>query len=154
MSYGLPSFGDVLVKNTVYNNKETERDNIENSREDSADLGENKIIDKMQELCNFLLQKNKDCNFVIFYLKVIKWTNHLRVCFIESQGCGFHFHPLPSDCRQVAGNVSRPRDVEIVRNFLKTKFSTILSNNIIIPLFSLLSSIQRICSNLRSQKLW
>ena len=72
MSYGFPSFGDVLVKNTVYNNKKTERDNIENSREDGADLGENKIINKMQELCNFLEQKNKDFNFVIFYLKVIK----------------------------------------------------------------------------------
>ena len=53
LSDGFPPFNDVLVKNTVYNNQENERDDIENSREDGADLGENKIIIKMQELCNW-----------------------------------------------------------------------------------------------------
>ena len=68
MSYGFPSFGDVLVKNTVYNNKENERDDIENSREDGADLGENKIIIKMQELCNSLEQKNKDFILLRYFI--------------------------------------------------------------------------------------
>ena len=51
LSDGFLPFDDVLVKNTVYNNQENERDDTENSREDSADLSKNKIIKEMQELC-------------------------------------------------------------------------------------------------------
>ena len=43
-SCGFPPFDDVSVKNAVYNNQEDERDDIEKSREDGADLGGNKII--------------------------------------------------------------------------------------------------------------
>ena len=43
LSDGFLPFDDVLVKNTVYNNQENERDDIENSREDGADLSEKKI---------------------------------------------------------------------------------------------------------------
>ena len=43
-SCGFPPFDDVLVKDAVYNNQEDERDDIEKSREDGADLGGNKII--------------------------------------------------------------------------------------------------------------
>ena len=39
-SCGFPLFDDVSVKNAVYNNQEDERDDIENGREDCADLGE------------------------------------------------------------------------------------------------------------------
>ena len=35
-----PLFDDVSVKSAVYNNQEDERDDIENGREDCADLGE------------------------------------------------------------------------------------------------------------------
>ena len=38
-SCGFPLFDDVSVKNAVYNNQEDERDDIENGREDCADLG-------------------------------------------------------------------------------------------------------------------
>ena len=39
-SCGFPLFDDVSVKNAVYNNQEDERDDIENSGEDCAELGE------------------------------------------------------------------------------------------------------------------
>ena len=43
-SCGFPSFDDVLVKDAVYNNQEDERDDIEKSREDCADLGEIRVM--------------------------------------------------------------------------------------------------------------
>ena len=43
-SCGFPPFDDVLVKDAVYNNQEDERDDIEKSREDCADLGEIRVM--------------------------------------------------------------------------------------------------------------